>query len=409
MANLTVLDVLLHGRQIGTLTQIGHDRNLFAFTEEYINDTSRPTLSLSFKDQLGNLITDIKPRQVQVPPFFSNLLPEGHMRDYLAERAGVNSKREFFLLWVLGRDLPGSIVVQPADGEAWPDDDIEDEARSAHGHEQALRFSLAGVQIKFSAVMSATGGLTIPAQGVGGSWIIKLPSAKYDDVPENEFSMMSLAAELGMDIPEIALHPTEQIDNLPEGMGNIGGQALAIKRFDRTEDDIAIHIEDFAQVFDIYPDNKYKKANYRNIAQVIWAEIGEPGIIEFVRRLVFNTLIGNADMHLKNWSLIYPDGRTPALAPGYDFVSTIPYLPDVTMALKYSRTKSMTELSVDELSHFSARAQLPKTLVINAARKTVQDFLDIWPKRKAELPLSAETINTIDKHVKSIALVEELQ
>ncbi|MDZ7661645.1 type II toxin-antitoxin system HipA family toxin [Thiohalophilus sp.] len=409
MANVTVLDVLLHGRQIGTLTQIGHDRNLFAFTEEYINDTSRPTLSLSFKDQLGNLITDIKPRQVQVPPFFSNLLPEGHMRDYLAERAGVNSKREFFLLWVLGRDLPGSIVVQPADGEAWPDDDIEDEARSAHGHEQALRFSLAGVQIKFSAVMSATGGLTIPAQGVGGSWIIKLPSAKYDDVPENEFSMMSLAAELGMDIPEIALHPTEQIDNLPEGMGNIGGQALAIKRFDRTEDDIAIHIEDFAQVFDIYPDNKYKKANYRNIAQVIWAEIGEPGIIEFVRRLVFNTLIGNADMHLKNWSLIYPDGRTPALAPGYDFVSTIPYLPDVTMALKYSRTKSMTELSVDELSHFSARAQLPKTLVINAARKTVQDFLDIWPKRKAELPLSAETINTIDKHVKSIALVEELQ
>lgn len=409
MANVTVLDVLLHGRQIGTLTQIGHDRNLFAFTEEYINDTSRPTLSLSFKDQLGNLITDIKPRQVQVPPFFSNLLPEGHMRDYLAERAGVNSKREFFLLWVLGRDLPGSIVVQPADGEAWPDDDIEDEARSAHGHEQALRFSLAGVQIKFSAVMSATGGLTIPAQGVGGSWIIKLPSAKYDDVPENEFSMMSLAAELGMDIPEIALHPTEQIDNLPEGMGNIGGQALAIKRFDRTEDDIAIHIEDFAQVFDIYPDNKYKKANYRNIAQVIWAEIGEPGIIEFVRRLVFNTLIGNADMHLKNWSLIYPDGRTPALAPGYDFVSTIPYLPDVTMALKYSRTKSMTELSVDELSHFSARAQLPKTLVINAARKTVQDFLDIWPKRKAELPLSAETINPIDKHVKSIALVEELQ
>lgn len=409
MAEVSVLDVLLHGRQIGTLTQIGHDRNLFAFTEEYINDTSCPTLSLSFKDQLGNLITDIPPRQVKVPPFFSNLLPEGHMRDYLAERADVKSQREFFLLWVLGRDLPGAVMVRPADGEAWPDEDMDDENYSAHSHEQALRFSLAGVQLKFSAVMSATGGLTIPAQGVGGSWIIKLPSTKFDSVPENEYAMMSLAGELGMDIPEIALYPVERIDNLPEGMENIDGQALAIKRFDRTEDDVAIHIEDFAQVFNVYPENKYKKANYRNIAQVIWAEIGEPGITEFVRRLVFNTLIGNADMHLKNWSLIYPDGRTPALAPGYDFVSTIPYLPDRAMALNYIRTKRMAELSIDELNYFSAKAQLPETLIINAARETIQGFLDTWSQRKAELPISTEAIDTIDKHVTSITLVDELK
>jgi serine/threonine-protein kinase HipA len=83
-------------------------------------------------------------------------------------------------------------------------------------------------------------------------------------------------------------------------------------------------------VFGVYPERKYKRASYRNIAEVLWAETGETGIMEFLRRLVFNTLIGNADMHLKNGSLIYPDRRRAALAPAYDFVSTIASLPDDT-------------------------------------------------------------------------------
>ena len=68
-----------------------------------------------------------------MPPFFSNLLPEGHLRDYLAERAGVNPKREFFLLWVLGRDLPGALTIEAADGEAWPPGADGDAAADAEG------------------------------------------------------------------------------------------------------------------------------------------------------------------------------------------------------------------------------------------------------------------------------------
>lgn len=55
-----------------------------------------------------------------MPPFFSNLLPEGGLQCYLAERAGVNRQREFFLLWVLGLDLPGALSIHPAVGEALP-------------------------------------------------------------------------------------------------------------------------------------------------------------------------------------------------------------------------------------------------------------------------------------------------
>ena len=54
----------------------------------------------------------------------------------------------------------------------------------------------------------------------------------------------------------------------------------------------------------------------------------ETQFTEFIRRLIFNAVIGNNDMYLKNWSLIYPDGHTPQLAPAYDFVSTVRYVAD---------------------------------------------------------------------------------
>ena len=75
-----------------------------------------------------------------------------------------------------------------------------------------------------------------------------------------------------------------------------------------------MHIEDFAQVFGVYREDKYKKASMRNIAAVIAAEGSDEDIREFIRRQTFSTLIGNGDMHLKNWSLIYPDQRNAALS-----------------------------------------------------------------------------------------------
>ena len=83
-------------------------------------------------------------------------------------------------------------------------------------------------------------------------------------------------------------------------------------------------MEDFAQVF-AAADKYDSKINYQSIANVIWQEIGLDAVLEYVRRLVHMVLIGNADMHLKNWSLIYPDGVHAKLAPAYDLVSTIVY------------------------------------------------------------------------------------
>lgn len=405
MPDVSVLNVQLYGEPIGTLTRVAGDRTLFAFNEDYIADEKRAVLGLTFKDALGELITKFRPVQKRLMPFFSGLLPEGHMRTYLADRAGVNPEREFFLLWALGRDLPGAITVVPADGEAWPPDaDNDDDDREDDRGENALRFSLAGVQLKFSAVNEAAGGLTIPAHGVGGDWIVKLPSREFEGVPENEYSMMTLARLVGIDVPAVELLDLDAIGNLPEGIGELEGQAFAIERFDRLADGMPVHIEDFAQVFGIYPEYKYKKASYRNIAAVLSAEGGDDDIAEFIRRLVFNALIGNADMHLKNWSVIYPDKRQAALAPAYDLVSTVPYIPDENAALNVSRTKRFDQLNEDELSHLAAKAMIPEKLVLDTSRETVERFHEHWASEKNNLPLLAGVVDAVEAQLRKVPI-----
>ena len=407
MADISVLEVRLYDEPIGTLTRVEGDRTIFAFNEEYVNDPQRHTLGLRFKDAYGELITEFKMRQTKVMPFFSNLLPEGHMRRYLADMANVNPEREFFLLWVLGQDLAGAITVVPADGEDLPPTaqrNLEGDESGERNEDSVLRFSLAGVQLKFSAINEATGGLTIPAKGVGGSWIVKLPSREYRQVPENEFSMMTMARLVGIDIPAIQLIDVNSITNLPAGIDSLGGNAFAIERFDRLSDGSKVHIEDFAQVFNVYPHNKYKKASFRDIAEVVGIESSDEDISELVRRLTFNSLIGNSDMHLKNWSMMYPDRHNAALAPAYDFVSTTPYIPEDNAALTVSRTKRFDGFSEDELSHLSARARLPERMVIESARETVELFRQHWNSEKHNLPLTQEVVTAVEHQLQIVPL-----
>ena len=190
-----------------------------------------------------------------------------------------------------------------------------------------------------------------------------------------------------------------------EGLADLDGPAFAIKRFDRDEKNNGIHIEDFAQVFGIYPKDKYGKANYRSIAKVISAEVGEKGTIEFLRRLVFTVLIGNADMHLKNWSLIYPDRRAAALAPAYDFVSTISYPGlDERLALNFAKSKDMTDISEDSVKYFANKARLPEKVMLDTAHETVERFRAVWPKLKGDLPMHKDVATAIEKHIQTVPI-----
>lgn len=396
------LEVSLNERLVGTITNLPSDQNLFVFDENYIDDPLAPVLSQGFYLPDRTLVPQVQ-TATKAPPFFSNLLPENELRSYLAERGGVNPARDFPLLWLLGDDLPGAVRVRDPEGELPPEDSSSRRSESSDNTKK-LRFSLAGVQLKFSAIRSADGGLTIPARGQGGYWIVKLPSTIYKGVPENEWSMMTFARNVGITVPNMTLDAIESIEGLPSDIPPHFGKALSIERFDRTRHGARIHTEDFAQVFRKYPQEKYRGASNGSIAEALSTVSDLDSVGEFVRRLVFNIGIANADMHLKNWSLIYEDGRFPRLSPAYDYVSTIGFMADDSMALSIAGTKSWSDVSYDLLERFARRANVPKGLVANAANEMVDRMKQTWPKIKHELPIPKETIARIDEHQKSVPL-----
>ena len=405
LRTLSALAVHLQGRRVGVLTRLAGDQQLFAFDEAYLEDPDRPTLSLSFKGPGGSLVTRPRTYVARVPPFFANLLPEGPLRRYLAKQAGVKPEREFFLLAALGGDLPGAVVVAPLDhdaGGAAPPEAAPD-STSDDASPPALRFSLAGVQLKFSAIVEATGGLTIPAGGAGGSWIVKLPSVHFPAVPENEFVMLSLARAIGIDVPACRLVYVRDVQGLPADAARLPGKALAVRRFDRGAEGERIHMEDFAQVFGLFPDDKYERRSYANIAAVMRAEAGEEATDAFVRRLVFSVSIGNGDMHLKNWSLLYPDGRTATLSPAYDFVSTIPYIPGEQLALSFGESRSLDGITKDQVRRFADTAHLPASPLWEIAAETAQRTVEAWRQLAERDCLPPDLRAAIERQIEAAA------
>ncbi len=368
------LDVRLGETPVGQIVRAAGGRNIFLFGESYAGMQQRPTLSLSFRSSSGALRGTPRGYPGRVPPFFANLLPEGELRGLLAKRAGVNPRDEFALLGTLGADLPGAVMVTPApghDAERLP-------GTATESTEGALRFSLAGIQLKLSAVRNADGSLTIPATGGGGTWILKLPASRMTAVSENEFVMMTLAQKVGIPVPPIRLVSLDDVSGLPGEMQEWTGRALATRRFDRPEHGRRLHMEDFAQVFGQFPESKYEKRSYANIAAVLAATAGQEAVTDFVRRVMFSALIGNGDMHLKNWSVVYEDSIRPTLSPAYDLVSTIPYIADDDLALGFGGSKRFAGFDRNRIERFAQAARLPLGPVLFECRETVERTKEAW-------------------------------
>jgi serine/threonine-protein kinase HipA len=232
---------------------------------------------------------------------------------------------------------------------------------------------------------------------------VKLPSGRFAAVPENEYTMMSLAREIGIEVPPIQLVNVSDIRGLPADAGTMEGKALAVRRFDRGTRGENIHMEDFAQVFGVYPEDIYHQHSYASIASVLWAETGEVGTYEFLRWLVFSVLIGNADMHLKNWSLLYLDHRKPVLSPAYDFVSTLPYIRGDKLALSFGGSRSLSEISPDQVRRFADTARLPASPLWKIVIDTTERTVAAWEKLAEKDLLSEKMHGLIGNQIFSVA------
>nr|WP_199038108.1 HipA domain-containing protein [Glycomyces salinus] len=316
--------VLLYGDRIGTLCQRG-DYTQFWFNDSYLDDPDRPILGLRFEESLRGRYA----KSLRLPQWFSNLLPEGPLREWVAQARGVSLDREMELLAQVGHDLPGAVQVvrtEYPDGELhWPDTN-DAESGKPTSDSGPWRFSLAGVALKFSMLQDGD-RLTVPTAHERGDWLVKFPDYRHKDVPRNEFAIMSLAKAVGIDTPETRMLHRDQLPGLPSRMWpNEEEWAYAVRRFDRSSKRGLIHAEDFAQVRDKYPHQKYE-GTFETVAALSYRGHDERALVEAIRRISFNVVIGNGDAHLKNWTLLYQDRHRPTLSPAYDLVATTPYVP----------------------------------------------------------------------------------
>ncbi len=398
----STLIVRLAGREVGTLVRLPDRSITFTFSPRYLEDQSRPTLSWGLFDAFGRLRARPYSANPSAPGFFANLIAESHLREYTAHRAGLARDDDFGLLWVTGGDLPGAVTLEDPEGRLLPPPEAGGPADPPPLSE-VFRFALPGVQLKFSAINETTGGLTIRTQGDGGDQIVKLPSTHYSLVPEVEFAMLQFAHDVGIDTPAMRLAPMDRIHGLPDEAQALQGRALVINRFDRPSPGKRVHIEDFNQIFKQQPKQKYDNHSFSDIARVIYRAIGNDALVEFIHRLVFNMGIANNDMHLKNWSLIYSDGRVPKLAPAYDYVCTKAYLKHSETGLPLGAARFFQNVTMTEFNRLAERAEVSRSVVCTAAAEMVARMHERWPQIRDSVPYPP-VITTIDEQLAGVPL-----
>lgn len=317
------------------------------------------------------------------------------MRELITQGLKTHVDNEFHILSYLGMDLPGALVAETMEPE-----DVPIHLFTSHGQVKAVKFdklsqenkfSLAGVQMKFSMKEKA-GRYNLSKDNVLGDWIVKTPSTKHKEVPANEFTAMTLASLIGVDIPEIKLVEINQLDNLPQINLPDEKLAFAIKRFDRHNDQ-RIHMEDFAQVLVKYPHEKYNSGNYEQIAKILFQFSGDglSDVQQLARRLLANILLANGDAHLKNWSLLYSDQVTPRLSPAYDIVTTSVYIENEQhFALNLAETKAWYDVSYKYFEQWATKSDIPWRAIKPHLDDVMEKARSLWPNALKDLPMNEE-------------------
>jgi len=405
-----VLKLTLHDQLVGYLAGFQNGHNFLSFADEFINDSSRPTFSLITHPNFPNskkLMSKPWARNQKLHPILSNLLPEGALRELIAQGLKTHIDNEFQILSYLGQDLPGALMVTPMEPKYVPKSILttygKAKAVKFKGNDQENKFSLAGIQMKFS-MKEKDGRYNLTKNGELGDWIIKTPSTKHKNVPLNEYTAMSLASLADIDIPDIKLIELNKLDNLPQINLPDEKLAFAIKRFDRKPDKSSttrIHMEDFAQVLVKYPIDKYNSANYEQVGKVIYDYSGN-GLADaqqFARRLLVNILLANGDAHLKNWSLLYQDQITPRLSPAYDIVTTSVYMDDEKKyALNLSKTKEWYSVTMENFEYWANKSGIPWRAIKPHIDDTMKKARSLWPEAIKNLPMDDEQKEKLKAH-----------
>jgi len=175
---------------------------------------------------------------------------------------------------------------------------------------RAGKISIQGVQDKLSAKLNIKDNC-FEVVDHAGQYILKPPNAYYPELPANEAITMTMAKMIGLQVPVHGLLFAAD-----------GSMTYFIKRFDRKGHGQRIHTEDFSQLSGHNRDTKYT-SSMEKVAKILSNLCSFPKVEaeKLFKLCLFNYLIGNEDMHLKNFSLIEIDKKV-SLTPAYDLLNT---------------------------------------------------------------------------------------
>jgi len=421
------LEVLLHGRHVGWLCEAGRVTRFIA-TEQYLADNRRATLSLSLTIPGAEQITQaimknyfdpaVYHERGELPPFFAGLLPEGSLRRRLAAtRKSNRDMDDFGILAAAGEDLPGAVTVVPADldkltavarayGVTGGADNLEIAVPEQAAEGAA---SLSGVQDKLALSHARDGKrYCMPVKGKLSDLIAKLPAAGNDSQVMNEYACMQLAGMAGVNVAECRPAPMSTMTDHPELVAALGAETrfLAVDRFDRSPGG-AIHMEDACQLLTLMPGQKYSGAKqFVKFLQVL-DQLGANGIDDvrqfFIRQTV-NTLLGNSDAHLKNFSVLYRDGVRPALSPAYDIVCVAALPGFQGFATNVAIDKLQRQETLDTYATIARQAGISERIAKAAVAHTVMLARDLWPSAMLKMDVPDAVRAAIEIRLRTLPL-----
>ncbi len=328
---MSALNVYWDTELVGCLRKIGGQDLSFQYSERFLAAGHPQPISLSLPLQAEAFTGSI------AKSWFANLLPEGEIRGHVARKLGVSQRNEYALLNGIGGDCAGALRLLPEsvpntspEGKLIPLPWAELEAKIAVTprpsllalvlQDGELRLSLAGAQDKLP-VHILDGQLALPSGNAASTHLLKISSGGIPDLVLNELFCLTLARNIGLNIPHAELAATKTPILLVERYDRVCNPDGSVQR---------LHQEDFCQALGVPPESKYENEGGPSLAQMFAALArGSQSPLPDKRNLLiwvlFNFIIGNADAHAKNVSFLYSTigkGKGRRLAPFYDLVCT---------------------------------------------------------------------------------------
>ena len=399
--------VYVRDLKAGYLERISQSDYLFKYTETYLNDTHLPAISAS----LPKIAKDFRSKKLH--PFFDNLIAEGWLLQHTEKVFHIDKKNRFSLLMATGSETIGAITLKPLDssdneinlGEYFKDHRLEGlvpfEAQPVHisgrcpycmkrikpseishlsctkkmwqttrplkillnADNQITTFShviyggsISGAQRKGMFTLDRKTGI-LEAKARNSEYIFK-PNGDFPELPENEHIGMSIARHAGFKVPPFVLMDIKGL-----------GRVFAIKRFDRErkgEGLVKYLQEDMGQITASQSDDKYN-SSCEKIVSAIKKTSSMPivDIANYFERLIFCFLIGNADMHLKNWSMLELSSRKNifTLSPVYDPLNTRLAIPNEAVDIGLPIRGKSRKLQLSYFKAFAKDAEIEDRIV----------------------------------------------